>query len=68
LVAERLAVGVLPRAVREVGAMLGDCCELEAACVEAIEDDEFLGRAVAGGVERFRSMIPRTATRENEQY
>jgi hypothetical protein len=48
--------------------MLGDCCELEAACVEAIEDDEFLGRAVAGGVERFRSMIPRTATRENEHY
>jgi hypothetical protein len=53
LEADRLAVGVLPRAVLGLGAMLDDCCEPEAACEEVIEDDEFLGRAVAGGVERF---------------
>jgi hypothetical protein len=44
LEAERLAVGVLPRTVRELGAMLEDCCEPEAACGEVMEDDEFLGR------------------------
>jgi hypothetical protein len=50
--ADRLAPGVLPRTVREAGAIL-DCCELEAPwVVEEMEDDEFLGRAVAGGVDR----------------
>jgi hypothetical protein len=37
-------VGVLPRTVRELGAMLEDGCEPEAACGEVMEDDEFLGR------------------------
>jgi hypothetical protein len=54
LEADRLAVGVLPRAVLVPEAMLDDCCEDEAACDEFIEDDEFLGRAVTGGVVRFR--------------
>lgn len=51
---ERLAVavGVVPRAVREL-AMLEAGWEPEAACAELIEDDEFLGRAVTGGVVRF---------------
>lgn len=52
LEAERLAAGVEPRVVREPGAMADECCELEAACEEFIEDDEFLGRAATGGVVR----------------
>lgn len=54
LTTERLAaaVGVVPRAVREL-AMLEVGCEPEAACAEFIEDDEFLGRAVTGGVVRL---------------
>jgi hypothetical protein len=73
LVADRLAVGVLPRAVLELGAMLEDWCEPEAACDEFIEDDEFLGRAVTGGVVRFGfSMVMRrprvlTSTQRKEQ-
>lgn len=63
LEADRLAVGVLPRAVLELGAMVEeDCCELEAACAEFIEDDEFLGRAVTGGVDRFRLSIMMAAS------
>jgi len=48
--AERVAVGVPPRPVREVEGM-PFVCDVEAACeavVEAIDDDEFLGRAVGG--------------------
>jgi hypothetical protein len=62
LVADRLAVGVLPRAVLELGAMLEEECEPEAACDEFIEDDEFLGRAVTGGVVRFRFSIAAAKT------
>jgi hypothetical protein len=52
LEAERLAVGVLPRPVREFEGMPADC-EAEAACDGAVDEDamdeaEFLGRAVGG--------------------
>src|SRR3954470_24528039 len=46
--AERAVVGVPPRVVREFEGM-PLVCAVEAACeavVEAIDDDEFLGRAV----------------------
>jgi hypothetical protein len=61
LEADRLAVGVLPRVVRALGAMLEDGCGPEAACDEFIEDDEFLERAVTGGVVRFRFSIAAAA-------
>jgi hypothetical protein len=59
--ADRLAVGVLPRVVLALGAMLDDWCAAEAACDEFIEDDEFLERAVTGGVVRFRLSIAAAA-------
>jgi hypothetical protein len=50
--AERLAVGVLPRAVRELEDMLGGGGALVWACEveldEVIDDDEFLERAACG--------------------
>jgi hypothetical protein len=42
--------------VLELGAMLDEGCEPAAACDEFIDDDEFLGRAVTGGV-RLRLSI-----------
>lgn len=53
LEADRLAVGVLPRPVREFEGMPADCCEAGAACDVVLDDDamdeaEFLGRAVGG--------------------
>jgi hypothetical protein len=63
LEADRPAAGVVPRAVRELAAMVDEgCCELEAACAEFMEDDEFLGRAVAGGVERLGLSMVRAAS------
>jgi hypothetical protein len=56
LTTERLAVGVLPRAVLALGAILEEGCEPGATCAECdefIEDDEFLGRAVTCGVVRL---------------
>jgi len=56
--ADRLVVGVLPRPVREFEGMPADC-EPEAACEVVLDDDamdeaEFLGRAVGGvGDARF---------------
>lgn len=57
LEADRLAVGVLPRTgALEPEAMLAGWGELEvvAACEDVMDDDEFLGRAVAGGVGEAR--------------
>jgi hypothetical protein len=54
--ADRLEADAVPRAVRELGVIDG-CREGLAACDEVIDDDEFLGRAVAGGVcDERRSM------------
>ena len=52
-VADRLAEGVEPRGLEdedEDEGMAGSDCEAPAAaCAEAMDDDEFLGRAVASG-------------------
>lgn len=50
LEADRLAVGVLPRTALELEAMVAGCCRPAAACDDDMDDDEFLGRAVPGGV------------------
>lgn len=57
---DRFAVGVPPRTVRALGAMVTGCCELEGWWAWAVEDDEFLGRAVAGGVVRLRLSMAAT--------
>ena len=51
LVAERLAVGVLPRAVRELEDMFGGCAPAwacDGVLDDVIDEEEFLGRAACG--------------------
>ena len=52
LIEDLLGFSEAPRPGFELEAMAGDCwAELLAACEDVIEDDEFRGRAGAGGVE-----------------
>jgi hypothetical protein len=46
---ERLAEGVTPRGLELAEAKLTGECELPGACADTMDDDEVLGRAVAGG-------------------
>lgn len=55
---DRPAVGVPPRAVRELEAMDAAGCDVLGALEDAIDEDEVEGRAFAGGVSECRvSMV-----------
>lgn len=64
LLAGRLAEGVAPLVGLELGTMFEACCELLAALEDVMDEDEVLGRVVAGGVGEGRVFM---AARDGEK-